>query len=97
MLKVSTSSLIYAGTTLISAISVHLLYRVAEHLVHSGKLGRRDYILAPGLVLIVTLVGFGLEWLDVHAPSFLPGAGFSVFLGLNIGRLVPRDSTRHER
>ncbi len=97
MLKVSTPSLIYAGIALLSALSIHLLYRLAEYLVLTGRLSRRDYALVPGLVLIITLVGAGLEWLDVHGPALLTGAGFSVFLGLNIGRLVPRNSTRINR
>ncbi len=89
----TTSSLIYAGTALLSAISIHLLYCAAERLVRSGRLRRRDYVLLPGIGLIVTLVAVGLDWLDTHAPAFLAGVGFSVFLGLNIGRLVPRGST----
>ncbi len=97
MLKVSIPSLIYAGIALAAAVSIHVLYRVAEYQVRAGRLSRRDYVLVPGLILLVTAIGAGLEWLDVHDPELLTGAAFGAFLGLNIGRLVPRSSTRRHR
>jgi cyanate permease len=96
---VSGTSLVFAGVALASALAVYALYSLAEAALRARRVSRRDWVMLPGLAVVVTVIGLGLEWLDRHRPELVGGVGFAAFLGLNLGRLVwrARDAGRLRR
>ena len=89
-LNVSLTSIVLAGVALIATAAIYGLYALAEVGVRQGAVSRRDFVMLPGLGLVVTVIGLSLEWLDGHRPALVGGVGFAAFLGLNLGRLVWR-------
>ncbi len=87
---VSATGLIFAAVSLAAAIAVYGLFVLADIMLRRGTIGRREIVMLPGLALVVTVIGLGLEWTDTHRHALLAGVAFSAFLGLNIGRMMPR-------
>jgi hypothetical protein len=77
-----------AGVALVAAGCIYGLYAGAARAVRLGRVARRDYVMLPGLAVVVTAIGLGLEWLDAHRPGLVGAVGFAAFLGLNVGRMV---------
>ena len=89
-MHVSAAGLIFAAISLAAAIAVYGLFVLADIMLRRGTIGRREIVMLPGLALVVTVIGLGLEWTDTHRHALLAGVAFSAFLGLNIGRMMPR-------
>lgn len=87
---VSGAGLIFAGISLAAAVAVYGLFVLADALLRRGTIGRREIVMLPGLAVVVTVIGLGLEWADTHRHGLLAGVAFSAFLGMNIGRVMPR-------
>ena len=89
-MNVSLTSLVLAGVALVATAAIYGLYSLAEAGVRQGAVSRRDFVMLPGLAVVVTVIGLAMEWLDGHRPALVGGVGFAAFLGLNLGRLVWR-------
>lgn len=89
-MNVSATSLILAGVTLSAALAIYWLYVLAQVAFRRGTVLRQDYVMLPGLTVVITAIGLGLEWTDRHRPALLGGVGFAAFLGLNLGRVIWR-------
>ena len=83
-------SLYCAAAAMLGAAYVHGMLRFADAMQRKGVVGRRDWIVLPLLIVMVGLLYLEFLWLDQDRPDLLPGIGFATFLGLNIGKILPR-------
>ena len=94
MAEISALSLWCAGAAMLGATVVHVLYRVAEALERRGRLPSRDYVMVPGLGVVVAVLAWAADWLGEHRADLLGGVGFAVLLGMRIGQMMPRPPRR---
>ncbi len=89
-MQVTALSLYCAGAALLGALYVHAMLRFAEAMQRKGVVPRRDWIVLPLLAVMVALLYVEFRWLEQARPDRLQAVGFATFLGLNIGKWVPR-------
>ncbi len=67
--------MVLAGVALVATAAIYGLYSLAEVGVRQGAAFRRDFVMLPGLAVVVTVIGLGMEWLDRHRPALVGGVG----------------------